>query len=362
MIGPTEPNGANGPNGPAGASGGARRRRPTLGRVFITRRIPEAGLALLREAGADVQVGQTDDERGLERTALLEGAAWADVLVSLLTETVDRAVLEAGGGPLMGVANYAVGYDNVDVGAATALGVPVSNTPGVLTDTTADLTWALILAVTRRIVEADRYVREGRFRIWGPNLLLGEDVSPGGSGRQKVLGIVGFGRIGRAVARRAVGFGMDVRAYDPRNRDQVEAFGPPVSWSGLDDLVAASDVLTLHPRLTPDTRHMIGLAELRRMKPTACLINVSRGPVVHEAALVRALREGWIAGAGLDVYEDEPELAPGLAALPNTVLVPHIGSAGRETRDRMAVLAARNALAHLRSERAPDAVNPEVYR
>lgn len=331
------------------------------GRVFMTRRIPEAGLAVLRDAGVEVRVGQMDDEKGLGRTALLEGAARADVLVSLLTETVDREVLESGGGRLRGVANYAVGYDNVDVAAATALGVPVTNTPGVLTGTTADLTWALILAVTRRIVEADRYVREGRFRIWGPNLLLGEDVSRGGSGRRKVLGIVGFGRIGQAVARRAVGFDMDVRAYDPRNRDRVEAHGPPVSWAGLDELVEASDILTLHPPLTPATRHMVGEAELQRMKPTACLINVSRGPVVREAALVRALREGWIAGAGLDVYEDEPELASGLAALPNVVLAPHIGSASRETRDRMAVIAARNALAHVRGERAPDVVNPEVY-
>lgn len=335
---------------------------PSEGRVFVTRRIPDAGLTLLREAGAEVQVGQTDDEKGLGRTALLEGAARADVLLSLLTEEVDRAVLESGGRRLRGVANYAVGYDNVDVTAATALSIPVSNTPGVLTDTTADLTWALILAVTRRIVEADRYVREGRFRIWGPHLLLGEDVSPGGSGRRKVLGIVGFGRIGQAVARRAVGFDMDVRAYDPRNRDRVEASGAPVSWAGLDELVEGADILTLHPPLTPATRHMIGEAELRRMKATACLINVSRGPVVHEAALVRALWEGWIAGAGLDVYEDEPELASGLAALPNVVLAPHIGSASRETRDRMAVIAARNALAHLRGERAPDVVNPEVYR
>ena len=311
------------------------------------------------EGRATVAVGQTDGERGLDRAALLRGVREADVLLSLLTERVDRELLEANPG-LLGVANYAVGFDNVDVATATDLGIPVSNTPGVLTEATADLTWALLLTVARRIVESDAYVRAGRFNIWSPNLLLGADVGAGPDGLKKVLGIVGFGRIGQAVARRASGFDMDVLAYDPSHRDRVEAF-PGVRWSDFDALLATADFVCLHPRLSPDTRHMIDEARLSQMKPTAYLVNASRGEVVDEAALVRALREGRIAGAALDVYEDEPSLASGLADLQNAVLVPHIGSASKDTRGRMAVLAATNALRHLHGERAPHCVNPDVY-
>ena len=326
--------------------------------IFVTRRIPEAGLELLRDEGVDPVVGQEDDEEGLDRDRLLTALGSARVLVSLLTETIDREVLEAGT-RLRGVANYAVGYDNVDVDAATELGIPVSNTPGVLTDTTADLAWALLMASARRIAEADRYVREGRFGIWGPNLLLGADVSPGGSGRRKVLGIVGFGRIGQAMARRASGFDMDILAADPRHRDRVEDAG--YTWVELEELLERSDFVSLHVPLTDETHHLIDEDALRRMKPTAHLVNVARGAVVDEAALVRALREEWIAGAGLDVFEDEPELAPGLSELPNVVLAPHIGSGSRDTRGEMARIAAVNALHHLRGEEAPDTVNPEVY-
>lgn len=331
-----------------------------MSRVFVTRRIPEAGLAHLREGGAEVRVGQDDDEAFVDREVLVEGTRWADVLLSLLTEAVDRPLLEVNP-RLRGVANYAVGFNNVDVAAATALGLPVTNTPGVLTETTADLTWALLLAASRRIPEAHGYMAGGRYRIWGPNLLLGDDVSPGGTGRRKVLGIVGFGRIGQAVARRSVGFEMDVLAHDPRNRDRVEAFGPPVRWAELDELLARSDFVTLHPRLTPETRHLVDARALELMKPTAYLVNVARGEIVDERALVHALRNGGIAGAALDVFEEEPAMAPGLADLPNVVLAPHIGSASRDTRDRMAVMAADNALHHLRGERAPHVVNPEVY-
>ena len=244
--------------------------------------------------------------------------------------------------------------------AATERGIPVANTPGVLTDTTADLTWALLLAVARRIPEAHEYMVGGRYAIWGPNLLLGSDVSPGGSGRRKVLGIVGYGRIGQAVARRATGFDMEVLAYDPFHRDGVEG-DDVATWADLPELLATSDFVSLHPTLTDETRHLIGEAELRAMKPTACLVNVSRGPVIDEAALVRALAEGWIGGAALDVYEDEPAMKPGLAECPNAVLVPHVGSATRDTRGKMASMAATNALAHLSRERAPNCVNPGVY-
>jgi glyoxylate reductase len=290
---------------------------------------------------------------------MLEGVRWCDVLLSLLTETVDRTLL-ATNPALRGVANFAVGFNNIDVTGATALGLPVSNTPDVLTDTTADLTWALLLAAARRIPEAQEYMKGGRYKLWGPNLLLGADVSPGGSGRRKVLGVVGFGRIGAAVARRAAGFDMDVIAYDPHARSKIEASGI-ARWTELGELLDRSDFVTLHPLLTRETHHLINEAALKRMKPTAILVNVSRGAVVDEVALVRALTERWIAGAALDVYEHEPAMAEGLRACENAVLVPHIASATADTRDRMATMAAENALAHLRGERAPNVVNPDVY-
>jgi len=327
--------------------------------VFVTRNIPEAGLELLAGSEARVTVHQRDETKGLTRDELLAGVRGCDVLLCQLTEPIDREVLSAND-RLLGVAQMAVGYNNVDVEAATELGVPVANTPGVLTDTTADLAWALLMAVARRIPDGHQYMVAGRYKIWGPNLLLGQDVSPGGSGRRKVLGIIGYGRIGQAVARRAVGFEMDVLAFDPFFREGVEA-DEIATWAELDELLERSDFITLHPALTEDTHHLIGEAELRRMKPTACIVNASRGPVIDERALVRALREGWIAGAALDVYEDEPAMAPGLAECENAVLVPHIGSASRDTRGQMASMAAANALAHLRRERAPNAVNPEVY-
>lgn len=328
-------------------------------RIVVTRRIPQAGIDALADSKARVRTVQDDEEHGLSRDALLEAVRSCDVLLCQLTEPIDREVLSANE-HLLGVAQMAVGYDNVEVEVATELGIPVSNTPGVLTDTTADLTWALLLSLARRIPEAHEYMVGGRYKIWGPNLLIGHDVSPGGSGRRKVLGIVGYGRIGRAVAKRATGFDMEVIAYDPFNRDGVEE-DEIATWADLPELLERSDFVSLHPALTEETRHMIGEAELRAMKPTACLINVSRGPVIDEKALVQALNEGTIGGAALDVYEDEPEMAPGLSEAPNAVLVPHIGSASRDTRDKMATMAAENALAHLKGKKAADCVNPEVY-
>jgi glyoxylate reductase len=327
-------------------------------RVFVTRRIPKAGLERLRQGGATFEIGQENDEAGLDREALLDGVRRCRVLLCQLTEPIDRQVLSANP-DLRGVAQMAVGYNNIDLEAATELGIPISNTPGVLTDTTADLTWALLLAVARRIPEAHHYTVEGRFHRWGPNLLLGADVSPGVTGRRKVLGILGYGRIGQAVARRAAGFDMEILAHSPSNREGVEA-DPSVQWADLPELLERSDFLSIHTALTPGTHHRIGAAELRAMQPTACLINVARGPVVDEAALVQALQEGWIAGAGLDVYEDEPDLAPGLVELAEAgkaVLLPHIGSASRDTRDRMAIMAAENALAFLEGRPAPNLVN-----
>lgn len=333
-------------------------------KVFITRRIPEVAIPILREAGATVAVGQSDEEKGLTSDALLAGVRASDVLLSLLTEPITRDVLSANP-RLLGVANYAVGFNNVDVAAATELGIPVSNTPGVLTDTTADLTWALILGIARHVVEAHEYMVAGRYKLWGPNLFLGGDVSPGGTGKRKVLGIVGYGRIGAAVARRSIGFDMDVLAYDPHNPAAIaaDAADPSrrVRAASLEELLRESDFVSLHPLLTAETRHMIGARELAMMKRSAYLINVARGPVVDEAALVEALRSNVIAGAALDVFENEPLMAPGLAECHNAILVPHIASGSQDTRDRMATMAATNAVAHLDGKRAPNVVNPDVY-
>ncbi|MEM7204684.1 MAG: D-glycerate dehydrogenase [Planctomycetota bacterium] len=329
-------------------------------RVFVTRRIPEPGLTLLRDAGVSVAVAQSNEEAGVPRDDLLRGVRDADVLLTLLTESIDREALAANP-RLLGVASMAVGYDNVDVGAATELGLPVSNTPGVLTETTADLAFTLLLAVARHVPQAHRYLVEGRYQIWGPNLFLGADVGPGPDGRRKVLGIIGYGRIGRAMARRASGFDMEVIAHHPRPWSTPSNVEPAAQWAALDELLARSDFVSLHVPLGPATHHLIGAAELERMKPTAYLINTARGPVVDEAALVQALRARTIAGAALDVFEAEPALAPGLAELDNAVLLPHIASASVDTRGAMARMAAENALCHLRGAPAPNAVNPEVY-
>jgi glyoxylate reductase len=329
------------------------------GTIVITRAIPDAGLQLLQQASAAYTVLQHDDEAGVDRGELLRAAASADVLLTMLTERMDEQLL-SGNPRLRGVANFAVGFNNIDVDAATRLGIPVTNTPGVLTESTADLTWALLLAVARRIPESHNYMVAGRYRIWGPQLLLGADVGRGADGIPRTLGIIGFGRIGQAVARRARGFDMQVVACDPHAGAAIAA-DDSVEAVELDELLERSDFVTLHALLSPETRHIIDERALRRMKRGAYLINVARGEMVDEQALVRALQQGWIAGAALDVFEDEPAMAPGLAACDNAVLVPHIGSATHGTRGRMATMAATNALAHLRLERAPDVVNPDVY-
>lgn len=327
-------------------------------KVFVTRSIPEAGLALLRkEASVDVWPGPENERPSKEE--VLQGVRKADVLLCLLTEEIDRAVMEVNP-RLLGIANHAVGYDNIDIPIATASGLPVTNTPGVLTDTTADLAWALVLAVARNIVQGHHYVKKGHFKIWIPKLLLGTDVSPGGSGNRKTLGIVGFGRIGQAVFKRSKGFDMRVVAYDPFQKEAIDRTDG-VEYRELDDLLRESDFITLHTSLSEKTHHLISEREFSFMKPTAYLINTSRGPIVDEKILVKVLKEKRIAGAGLDVYENEPDLAPGLKECDNVVLLPHLGSASRETRDKMAIMAATNALALLEKKKAPNTVNPEVY-
>lgn len=327
--------------------------------IFVTRRIPEPGLEILRDSGAQVTVSQDDEEQGVAHADLVAGVQACDVLVPLLTEPINRELLSTNE-RLLGVAQMAVGYNNIDIPAATDLGIPVSNTPGVLTDTTADFTWAMLMAVARRIPEAHNYMVAGRYKLWGPNLFLGADIGLGASGIPKVLGIVGYGRIGAAMAKRATGFDMEILAHDPFNQKGIDD-DELVTWADLGDLLERSDFVTLHPPLTPETHHLIDAEALKRMKSTAYLINAARGPVVDEKALVTALRENWIAGAALDVFEDEPEMAPGLAELSNAVLIPHIASASIDTRSKMATMAATNAVAHLRRERAPNVVNPEVY-
>jgi glyoxylate reductase len=319
--------------------------------------MPPAGMHILKTAGVRTELIESDAEKIVDPDAILSAIGRADVLLCLLTERIGDDVLAAAA-RVRGIANMAVGYNNIAVSTATAMGIPVSNTPGVLTDTTADFTWALLLSVARRIVEADAYMRGGHFRLWGPELMLGADVSPGGSGVRKTLGIIGYGRIGRAVARRAAGFDMRVLAFSP-GRSGTDPDG--TLYVTLDHLLAESDFVTIHAPANAATRGMIGERELRLMKSHAYLINVARGEIVDEAALVQALRDNAIAGAALDVFESEPAMAKGLSDCVNAVIVPHIGSASTDTRNRMAAMAATNALAHLNGEHAPNVVNAGVY-
>jgi glyoxylate reductase len=318
--------------------------------IFISYPLPGEALEIAR-ARADVDVHAGTDPIGREE--LIARLRGRQGLVSLITEIVDEALLVACP-ELRAVANVAVGFNNVDIQAATRHGVTVTNTPDVLTDTTADFAWALLMAVARRVVESDRYVREGRWKQWQFNLLWGGDV------HGKTLGIVGFGRIGRAIARRALGFGMRVLYRDTAPADAATERELRATRVDLATLLRDSDFVTLHTPLLPETHHLIDARTLRMMKKTAYLVNASRGPVVDEAALARALREGWIAGAGLDVFENEPEIHPELLGLQNVVLSPHIGSASRETRIRMASLAVENCLAVLEGRTPPTPVNPEA--
>ncbi len=315
-------------------------------RVYVSRPIPEPGLELLR-ASCDVEVKPTD-EIG-PREELLEKVKGRDALLCLLTETIDKEIIEAGS-DLKIIANYAVGFNNVDVESATKRCIWVSNTPGVLTDTTADMAWALMFAVGRRIVEADKFLRAGKYHGWSATMLLGGDIFG------KTLGIIGVGRIGAAVARRAIGFNMRVLYADVRANKELER-QTGAEHVDMDLLLRESDFVSIHVPLMPETTHLISVRSLGMMKPTAYLINTSRGPVVNEAALVEALRDNVIAGAGLDVFENEPEVNPGLLDLDNVVITPHVASGSVETRTKMAIMAAENILAALDGKTPPNAVN-----
>jgi glyoxylate reductase len=305
----------------------------------VTNRLPGPAIELLREAGG---VRLDEREQAVPRPDLLELVRGAEAILTLLHDRVDQELLVAAGPQLRCVANVAVGYDNVDVAAAERRGVVVTNTPGVLDDATADLTMALILATTRRLVEGDRLVRSGQPWNWGMGFMLGSSL------RGKRLGIVGLGGIGTRVAERARAFGLEV-AYHSRNPSPAaEALG--AEWLPLHDLLATSDVVSLHCPLTPETHHLIGAGELDAMKESAVLVNAARGPIVDELALAQALAERRIAAAGLDVFEREPEVEDGLLLLENAVLTPHLGSATVETRTAMAELAARNAISVLKGQ------------
>jgi glyoxylate reductase len=323
--------------------------RDVPGRVFITQPIPEPGPSLV--ASACDAVLMNPENRVLSRDELRAGVAGCEAVLCLLTDTVDESVLEAARGCRV-FANMAVGFNNVDLAAATRRGIMVTNTPGVLTEATADLTWALILGVARRVAEGDREMRAGRFPGWGPLYMLGGDVTG------RTLGLVGPGRIAQAVAARAAGFRMTVLYHGRRPSPEMEALGGRLV--SLDELLAGSDFVSLHTPLSPATRHLIDARALATMKPSAYLINTARGPVVDEPALVEALRSGRIAGAGLDVYEDEPRMAKGLADCPNALLLPHLGSATHATRAAMARMAAENLVAALEGRRPPNLLNPEV--
>jgi len=322
-------------------------------RVFVTREIPAEGLDAIRAAcDTDLWEGELPPPRD----ELLRRVAGVDGLLALLTDRVDDELLDAAGPGLRVVSNYAVGFDNVDVPACTRRGIAVGNTPGVLTETTADLAWTLLMAAARRVAEADHYVRDGRWLTWGPLTLLGPDV------HGSTLGIVGFGRIGQAVARRAQGFGMRVLYHDTKRLPPAVEEETRATFTPLDDLLARSDFVSLHVTLTAETRHLIDARALARMRPSAVLVNTSRGPVVDTDALVTALRDATIWAAALDVTDPEPlPVGHPLVALDNCLVVPHIASASLPTRGKMAAMAAANLLAGVRGERLPTAVNPEVH-
>lgn len=320
-------------------------------KIFLTRELPPETMALLQD---QCELTMNREDRILEKPEIIAGIQGVDGLLCLLTDTIDADIMDANP-DLKVIANFAVGFNNIDVAGATKRKLPVTNTPGVLTETTADMAWALLMDAARRVSQGDRLVRTKSWNGWGPLQLLGADVSGG------TLGLVGMGRIARAMAKRAIGFDMRILYW---NRTRLETADERIlgaEFVELDDLLTLSDFLSLHVALTPETKHLIGATELAKMKSTAILVNTARGPVVDEQALVAALQTGTIAGAGLDVYEHEPALTPGLYELENAVVAPHLGSATIGTRTKMGNMAANNCLSACRGKRPENLVNPEIY-
>ncbi len=320
-------------------------------KVFVTRVIRDKGLELVRES---CQADIWPEELPPARNVLLERVRGVDGLLSLLTDRIDGEVMDAAGQGLKIISNHAVGFDNVDVAAATARGIPVGNTPGILTDATADMAFALMMAAGRRVVEAEKFLRDGKWKTWGPSLLLGVDFAGA------TLGIIGFGRIGQAVAKRATGFDMSILYYDPGASPSDPS--PPAVSTDLDTLLRKSDFVSIHVPLTPETRHLVNADFLGKMKPNAVLVNTARGGVLDQSALYETLKERRIFAAALDVTDPEPlPLDSSLLELDNCLIVPHIASASVQSRDMMAYLSAKNLIAGLNGERLPHCVNPEVY-
>ncbi len=320
-------------------------------KVFVTRKIPEKGLELVNEFCV---VDLWNEAMPPSREVLLQRVRGVEGILSLLTDRIDGEVMEAAGSQLKVISNFAVGFDNIDVEAATARKIPVGNTPDVLTDATADFAFTLMMSASRRILEGDRYVRGGNWKTWQPMLLLGVEM------KGATLGLVGFGRIGKAMARRAVGFDMRVIYYDPmESRSNPEIRATRVD---LETLLEESDFISLHTPLTPDTHHLINANALGMMKPSAVLVNTSRGPVVDLDALYHALKDGRIFAAGLDVTDPEPlPLDHPLYTLDNALIMPHIASASKAARDKMSWIAAKNLIAGLKGEHLPNCVNLQVY-
>ena len=315
--------------------------------VLITRKIPDAGIKLLREKGYKLIIN--DQDRPLTRDELKSMIRDCDGIISLLSDTINKEIMDAAPN-LKVIANYAVGYNNIDIDYATHRGIRVTNTPDVLTPATADLAWALLMAVSKRIVEADAFVRARKFKGWAPELFLGYDVTG------QTLGIIGAGRIGQAVGRRAKGFEMTLLYYSKSQKPDFET-ETGARWVPLDELLASSDFVSLHCPLTEETYHLLDEQRLKSMKKGSILINTARGPVVDEKALVQVLKHGPLAGAGLDVYEHEPQVHPELLKMKNVVLLPHIGSATTETRNEMARMVARNIIAVLEQGKPVNPVN-----
>jgi glyoxylate reductase len=322
-------------------------------KVFVTRIIPEKGSRLVEDfCQADIW----QDELPPSHAEILKRVSGVDGLLCLLTDQVDVEVMDAAGNALRVISNHAVGFDNIDVPEATRRGIPVGNTPGILTESTADFAFSLIAAAARRVVEGDRFVHSMKWKTWGPSLLLGTDL------HHATLGIVGYGRIGKALARRAVGFEMRVIYYDPESTSDPQQQNALAEAVDLDTLLRESDFISIHTPLNKETRHMFNKGAFARMKSNAVLVNTARGPVVEPAALYEALKYGQIAFAALDVTEPEPIPVDSLLLeLENLVITPHIASASRLTREKMASMAAENLIAGLKGERLPYCVNPEIY-
>jgi len=321
-------------------------------KIFLTRPIPAASMELLKQ---EAELTNNPDDRVLSRAELMAGMAGQDGLICTLMDGIDGDLLDTSP-QLKVVSNYAVGYNNIDVAAASERNIPVTNTPGVLTDATADMAWALMFAIGRRVVEGDQLVRSRNWQGWAPLQLLGQDITGA------TLGLIGLGRIGKAMVQRARGFNMKDVYWNRTRLSAGEEEELGLTYGSREEVLAQSDFVSLHVALTPETTHLIGAAELAAMKSTAYLINMARGPVVDEKALVEALKSESIGGAGLDVFEKEPLLEPELCDLSNVVIPPHLGSATIGTRTKMGHMTAENCLAACRGERPPNLVNPEIYK